>query len=681
MRHLILRLAVLAALMPLAFSCGGGSPSAGLDAPADLALDDANPAPATGLPSLDGLPAATGGPTSRRVSEAQYELLLFDPVLSSPNGSAVHADDTLTLDPALNEGLAWAVYALPGFPTDGTVLPVKLAIDKGSDRFWIGLSDYAIGSWRLLPIQYDSEFPLEDAADLIAPAGTTSPGTMYVAVIADWGEPEANSLAITTDNDLPPAPTPVINVPDFIYEGQEVNFNAIGSTSGDGDFIDFTWTFEETYTDVTTDPATDVPHAFANAGAGKVNLLVRNTYPLSSEVEIEVEVRPYVQDLLIIYNSDMPEDLDLVNYYSSIDTGRAIDPDYRLGLPLGSYNSEISRENYETQIRDPIRAFITSHAEISANIKYILLMKGVPHKIPGVSEFDTGASTYSSVDSELCLLYQEDYPIASWIWNDPVYQQFGDGEGFYLAGDTDFVARSFGVSDPASSTYILDYLVGRLSAYSYDDAKAMVDRSLAAAANATAWVVFDSVEARKTLDTMVDPVWPIPDNSWDSGEELLSAAGFNVFADLSTTRITINATELPIGFENSIIGYAGWGVNHTGGSWANGNEYILKDLGWIYEPGACFMSYESFNGTDFDDSDGIQRRGQGQISDFFRMGGTVAIGNAWEPFTIGVGDERWVFDRYLNHGDRWIEAAYKGLRLLSWQEVVVGDPLCRVVAD
>ena len=41
-------------------------------------------------------------------------------------------------------------------------------------------------------------------------------------------------------------------------------------------------------------------------------------------------------------------------------------------------------------------------------------------------------------------------------------------------------------------------------------------------------------------------------------------------------------------------------------------------------------------------------------------------------------DERWYFDRYLNHGDRFIEAAYHGLRWLSWMEVVVGDPLCRV---
>ena len=93
------------------------------------------------------------------------------------------------------------------------------------------------------------------------------------------------------------------------------------------------------------------------------------------------------------------------------------------------------------------------------------------------------------------------------------------------------------------------------------------------------------------------------------------------------------------------------------------------------------MSYESFNGHAMSTELGIGRRGQGQICDFIQMGGTFAIGNVYEPYSHGVGDARWVFDRYINHGDRWIEAAYKGLRLLSWQEVVIGDPLCRVVAE
>jgi hypothetical protein len=164
-----------------------------------------------------------------------------------------------------------------------------------------------------------------------------------------------------------------------------------------------------------------------------------------------------------------------------------------------------------------------------------------------------------------------------------------------------------------------------------------------------------------------------------SGQELLTAAGFNVFADVTTERIiSTSASVPPAVLTDGVIGYAGWGVNHNGGSWPHGSDYILEDLGWTYRPGACFSSYESFNGRNFNGANLGNRAGQGQICDFLRMGGTCAVGNAWEPFTIGCADERWVFDRYIDHGDRWIEAAYKGLRLISWMEVVVGDPLCKV---
>jgi uncharacterized protein (TIGR03790 family) len=176
---------------------------------------------------------------------------------------------------------------------------------------------------------------------------------------------------------------------------------------------------------------------------------------------------------------------------------------------------------------------------------------------------------------------------------------------------------------------------------------------------------------------MVDPVWPMADDSWDSGAELLQAAGMNVLADVTPTKVYFDNPALAPDHWQNVIGYCSWGV-HNG----NPTTYILNDLGFNYRPGAVFMSYESFNGITFtctnidDPTEG--HPGQGQIADFLHMGGTVAIGNAFEPFTIGVGDERWVFDRYLDHGDRWIEAAYKGLRLISWMEVVVGDPLCRV---
>jgi hypothetical protein len=143
--------------------------------------------------------------------------------------------------------------------------------------------------------------------------------------------------------------------------------------------------------------------------------------------------------------------------------------------------------------------------------------------------------------------------------------------------------------------------------------------------------------------------------------------------------------DLPAGAGDAVIGYAGWGVNHSrngGDQYPSGKMYILQDLEFTYLPGAAWIVYESFAATSFSwDGDPANHASQGQICDFIRMGGTVAAGNCYEPYTDGVPDERRVMERYLLKGDRWIEACYKGMRYFSWHTIVLGDPLCRVVAE
>ena len=47
----------------------------------------------------------------------------------------------------------------------------------------------------------------------------------------------------------------------------------------------------------------------------------------------------------------------------------------------------------------------------------------------------------------------------------------------------------------------------------------------------------------------------------------------------------------------------------------------------------------------------------------------------WEPFTFGILKSEIFLDRFLNQGFTFVEAAWAGIPQISWQSVVIGDPL------
>jgi uncharacterized protein (TIGR03790 family) len=425
--------------------------------------------------------------------------------------------------------------------------------------------------------------------------------------------------------------------------------------------------------------AADAPQDIPDADGDDLRDIETDTGPDLADAA-DTTPPPARTELLVVYAAGNAESEALAAYYADPVTGRDIDPELLLGLEVPD-TSTIDRATFESAIRSPIASWIQSSGR-RFEIKYLLLIKGIPHRIQGAAEFEPAASTFSSVDSELCVLFSAGlYPIEGWLFNGPNYNDYTGGGGFYLETDNTFRHQRFNVSS-RNRRFTLDYLVGRLDAYTFEDARALVDRSLAADSEG-AWVVLDTSPGRRPLDSMVDPVWPRTDDTGDSADERLRAAGLQVVTD--TTDLTLTGApgdDLPPGAVDAVIAYAGWGVNHGGPGYDNGALYIQEDLRFTWQPGAAWISYESFNGTVLDgavyaDNPGA-RRGQGQIGDFLARGGTVAIGNAWEPFASAVGHEAHIFERYLVHGDPWIEAAYKGLRYLSWQEIVVGDPLCQV---
>lgn len=674
--------------------CAGCGQRAQVTTPA---LSASLPLPAVAdLPQLEMLPAPALRASS---SPAQYNLLNRSPLVSSPGATVNWSFGNLTLVPGANPvrfDTAWAVFGIQGFPLDQSIVPLTISSDGGP--LWLGLSNYALGRWewrQVLTAQPWTE-SYANGADYVSPSGAT-----YVALLKQSLFAQAFSpLLLSTSAGLFDQPEADIQLvssnPTALWE---TVFDFSGSSAGDGIITSISFIPEAGAAAI--DLGTDMPlpaafsHTYDSPGTKQARLEIYDDLGGSGVALLDVNVVAPVRELLVVYNSNIPESEDLAQYYMSPLTGRAIDPGYALGLPLAdstSFTPNIPRApspgiDFEEDILSPLKAFLDApaNAQLKQNVKYLLLMKGVPHQVEGSNEFST-SSTYSSVDSELTLLYSYgQWPLAGWIWNGEIYQDFPlppKAQSFHWQTDAAFQRGQFKASS-STATYDLDYLVGRIDAYTYDEAKLIIDRARAADTSGTGWVILDSFDndpnsVGNLYDKMVQPVWPsdTPGELMDAITMFSNAGYLSVWEDITSTRLTMTQGTPPAGFVNSVIAYAGWGVNHGGGSYPSGNEYILNDVGWNYLPGACWISYESFNGTAF--SEPINRRGQGQISDFLRRGGTCAIGNAWEPFTIGVGDERWIFYRYVVQGDRWIEAAYKGMCLLSWQEVVVGDPLCRV---
>jgi uncharacterized protein (TIGR03790 family) len=454
------------------------------------------------------------------------------------------------------------------------------------------------------------------------------------------------------------------------YELDDVDFSGNQCYSPDGaDLVRFTYDWGDGSPPEDVPPPGDATHAF-DFGIGPVDsptmtLTVEDEYGAVGMAQMEVPVTPLRRDVFVVYNLNSPEDEEIAEYYADRETGRGIHPDYVYGMAL-STSEIIDRTTYDTTIRDPLRDHLEDTGQ-KDDISYIVTCRNVPIRVSGSSGY-TGS--YACVDSELCLLY-EDYELEPHTVN-PYY-------GWLSSDQTD-------KGNPAKSqpwepfhfTYdglTMDYLVTRLSGWSKEDAMAIVDRSKAAdTAVVTDYVVvFD--DADKAYDMMNDPTA----DSSESAVDVFQRLGLDFFAD--TVQITppdegvkIYASTLTgEGFNpNVVVGYCSHGV-HSGLP----SLYIINSLNFNYLPGALFMSYESFNGTIFR-GDPYTHGSHGQVADWILMGGTGGIGNIYEPYSDACGDESIIFAEYVHCGRNLAEALYKGLRRVSWVEVVLGDPLCKL---
>lgn len=338
-------------------------------------------------------------------------------------------------------------------------------------------------------------------------------------------------------------------------------------------------------------------------------------------------------NVLVVVNDNSSLSRNIGDYYAR-----------RRSIPLTNIchirtaeDEEISRDIYNRQVAAPIAGFLRGGGLVD-RVLYIVTTMGVPLKIQGAANMD---GDEAAVDSELTLLYLDmkrgaPHAIRGSIPNP-----------FFGKKDAPFTHPQFPI-----------YLVTRLAAYDFDGVKAIVDRAL---------------QARNVGKFVIDE----KDSGEDGADEWLHSAA--VF--LPKDRVVLETTTKVLYDLTDVIAYAGWGSNDK-------NRH-RRFLGFHWLPGAIATEFVSTNARTFKKPPDSWNLGkdwtspagmfagspQTMTADYLFEGATGASGHVYEPYLGQTPHPELLLPAYYK-GRNLAESFYLSIRSLSWQNVVIGDPLC-----
>jgi len=346
-------------------------------------------------------------------------------------------------------------------------------------------------------------------------------------------------------------------------------------------------------------------------------------------------------NVLLVVNSTSAASGSVSRYYAE---RRGVPQDNVCSITTPATES-ISRADYVAQIEQPIWQCISS-LRAHDRILYIVLTKDVPIRISG-----TGgrAGTNASVDSELTLLYRrrtgQQAPVAGFVPN-PYYAGSGPIAGI----------------KPFSHELQDIYLVTRLDGFTVQDAIGLVDRATT-----------PSRDGRFVLDERAALIDSGGDRWLRSAAERLREQGLG-------DRVVLDESTKVLTKEAGVLGYYSWGSNDP--------AIQIRDFEMQFVPGAIAGMFVSTDGRTFKEppagwrpsNDGRRESifggsHQSLVGDLIRAGVTGAAGHVDEPFLDATIRPEILFPAYAS-GRNLAEAYYAAMPYLSWQTLVIGDPLC-----
>jgi len=346
------------------------------------------------------------------------------------------------------------------------------------------------------------------------------------------------------------------------------------------------------------------------------------------------------ENVLLVVNQASETSVRIGDYYART---RRVPPDNILRISV-AIKDEVTRADYERQIEASVVAWF-GRTLAHDRIVYIVLTKGVPLRVAGSSG---RGGTLASVDSELALLYRK-------MTGERV-SLVGPLPNPYFLGD-----QAPEEAQPFSHREQDVFLVTRLDGFAEHDVIGLVDRGMVA-----------SRDGRFLLDGKAP--WDDKGNHW------LKAAADWLTAHRFGDRVTLDMTSRVLTDEGNVLGYYSWG---------SGDPAIkLRRFNLAFAPGAIGAMFLNGDARTFTEPPSDWKIGtwenrssyyaggpQSLTGDLIREGITGVAGHVAEPYFDGTIRPDILFPAYVS-GFNLVESFYLAMPYLSWQTVVVGDPLC-----
>jgi uncharacterized protein (TIGR03790 family) len=347
------------------------------------------------------------------------------------------------------------------------------------------------------------------------------------------------------------------------------------------------------------------------------------------------------ENVAVVINDLSPDSQRIGEHYART---RGVPPSNVLRIQT-TPNDSIERDTYVRTIERPLGRAIT-RAALQDRLLFIVLTKGVPLRIVGTAGLQ-GSS--ASVDSELTLLYRR-------LTGQAVPPDGAIDNPYFLGTHELREARPFSHREHDI------YLVTRLDAFTVDEALALVDRAQTPRA-----------QGQIILDQRADPP------ASEIGDEWLQLAARRLTAQGHEQRVLLETTPKAVRGVDAVVGLYSWGAADP--------EHRTRVTGMKFVPGAIAANLASLDARTFrlppaawqptasvDRAAWFEGSGDALIGDLIREGVTGVSGQVGEAFRRGAVRPEILFPAYVA-GFTLAEAFYLALPTLSWQAVVVGDPL------